>query len=254
MNADQQTPATQELDEDVLDEAREHFVNGSGAYADTKLVAALVNEIDRLRAEARATAQPSPAPSGVHNHGPEDGPGVGCREYLVGECRFAAAHEAAFCTAQPSPAPALREALFKVQVAAADQLESIGTTRKGFTTFVWDTANAALRAPTPGGTATTALRERLEALAASWSGDADFLEEGDKVHNRSRIVRRTRKASPRELAAEAARQCAVQLLSALSPEPATEPAEDPYMVAATAQIEVNRKRADLGLPPLEEDL
>jgi hypothetical protein len=59
------------------------------------------------------------------------------------------------------------------------------------------------------------LIERLEALAASWQGDAEFLEEGDETHNRVRIRLRARKASPRELAAEAARQCAVQLRAVL---------------------------------------
>ena len=42
------------LRDDELDDLREHFVNGSGAYTDSALVGRLVREIDRLRV-ARTT-------------------------------------------------------------------------------------------------------------------------------------------------------------------------------------------------------
>jgi len=39
-------------------------------------------------AAAGVTVAPQPAPSGVHNHGTEDGPGIACREYRIGACRL----------------------------------------------------------------------------------------------------------------------------------------------------------------------
>lgn len=39
--------------------------------------------------DAREVSKPTPASGGVHNHGPVNGPGVGCLEYLIGACRLA---------------------------------------------------------------------------------------------------------------------------------------------------------------------
>lgn len=45
--------------------------------------------VEGLAQQYRAASQPAPALGGVHNHGPEDGPGVRCREHLIGACRLA---------------------------------------------------------------------------------------------------------------------------------------------------------------------
>lgn len=48
------------LADDDLDDLREHFVNGSGAYTDSALVGRLVREIDRLRSQPSAPERPDP--------------------------------------------------------------------------------------------------------------------------------------------------------------------------------------------------
>jgi hypothetical protein len=60
------------------------------------------------------------------------------------------------------------------------------------------------------------LRAALERLASDWVNDADFFEAGDEVRNRPRVVMRSRKATPMEMAAETARQCAYQLRKVLA--------------------------------------
>jgi hypothetical protein len=52
-----------------------------------------IENIDALAASLAALApdprRAAPAPGGVHNHGPEEGPGIACREHLIGACRLA---------------------------------------------------------------------------------------------------------------------------------------------------------------------
>jgi hypothetical protein len=52
--------------------------------------AVALTEIDKLTTEREA---PRPSPNGVHNHGPEDGPGITCPEYRIGRCLLDAAEQ-----------------------------------------------------------------------------------------------------------------------------------------------------------------